>query len=76
MCLNCITCTNLIIQRVIQLCMEHETCRNWELYMSTAVRSTHNNIMYIPITRVADGGFVCTSMSRPKLFKNYLIGGH
>ena len=27
-------------------------------------------------TRVADGGFVCTSMSRPKLFKNYLIGGH
>ena len=30
----------------------------------------------VPFTRVADGGFVCTSMSRPKLFKNYLIGGH
>ena len=25
---------------------------------------------------VADAGFVCTFMSRPKLFKNYLIEGH
>ena len=27
-------------------------------------------------SRVANGGFVCTFMSRPKLFKNYLIEGH
>ena len=29
-----------------------------------------------PYTLVADAGFVCTFMSRPKLFKNYLIEGH
>ena len=28
------------------------------------------------LTLVADAGFVCTFMSRPKLFKNYLIEGH
>ena len=27
-------------------------------------------------TLVADSGFVCTFMSRLKLFKNYLIEGH
>ena len=29
-----------------------------------------------PVTRVADGGFVCTSISTSKHFKNQLIADH